>query len=270
MVRIVIIIAVVSVVLAVGTVTAVTVVLHSQPLPEDPPQNDADVAALPVEDDLAEAPASAAAPAVAPPPEAVPDEAPPAEEETAGEDEPIEDEAFADDDDAELFPADDDVKTRVAALIDSMTDEELREFDRQRRSARWQERRERSRRALPADHRLRTLGRLRGRYEDLQLNEAQETLIANFREVVTPRLELALQDVWAQKDAVRKEAGELKEQGLTEEAKVVWQRYGELSRQERDIKDDINQQYLTMLGGVLTDEQMTYVEKGKLPQRKKE
>jgi len=154
-------------------------------------------------------------------------------------------------------PADADVKTRIAALLDSLSGEEVGELGRQlgeRRRREWQERR---RRMLPSDGRLQML---RWRRDDnLRLNEAQEQKIVELRAIMNPKIEVSLQDIWAQEEELTQQVRTLYSEGRQDEARAIQEQLRDLRTQSNAAKAQLDVEYTQLLGSVLTPDQMAEI-----------
>lgn len=153
-----------------------------------------------------------------------------------------------------------DVKARIATLVNSLSEEEERELLRQlgqRRAEKWMETQKYS---LPTDFRLRGL-----RWQNkgqLKLSDAQQQQVTQFGEVMKPRIEAALQNVWAREAELREQANTLREEGREDEMRAVFEQLGELNRQSNDIKQELDTEFRAMLGQILTAEQMEVINSG--------
>ncbi len=150
------------------------------------------------------------------------------------------------------------VRQRMAGLLDSFTDEERRELTQQLRRERIAEWRERRRYSLPSSGRLRFLQFRRD--DTTKVTEGQEAQIAEIDEIMKPKIETALQAIWAQQKQLREQAEALRLEGREDEARQLWEQARDLRRQEREIKEQLDEEYKVLLRGVLTEEQMQYLE----------
>jgi len=154
-----------------------------------------------------------------------------------------------------------DVKSRIGALLDSLSEEESRELLRQAQARQMRQWRERARYLLPSDGRLQMLRW--GRAENLKLNEAQEQKITEFQEIMRSRTDEALQGVWAQEDELRERASALAAEGRTDEVRTIHGEIGRLHQETAEIKGQLDGEYKQLLRGLLTPDQMSVVERGR-------
>ena len=147
----------------------------------------------------------------------------------------------------------DDVRQRMATLLDTLTDEErgalVREHMRRRRAA-WIERRKY---ALPTDRKLRGLDRLD---DALKLSEVQRAQIEALQATFKPQIEMALQDVWARQSELRQRMRDLWEAGQREEAGALREQFSSLREESGEIKAELDTKYTESLVGILSAEQI--------------
>lgn len=158
----------------------------------------------------------------------------------------------------EPVDAGDDTAERVATIIESLSDEQeqalLQELQ-QRRMRRW---RDAQKYRLPSGQRLYALQWYQGGKH--KLNETQKARIKQFDEILRPKTETALQEMWNQEADLRQGIRDLNADGRREEARGLSQDLQPLRRDIRDAKNALDVEYKEMLRQVLTTEQMEYVE----------
>jgi hypothetical protein len=146
------------------------------------------------------------------------------------------------------------VKDFLGTLTDGEREALFLELSRQR-MARW---REDQKYRLPSDMKLMALRwHERGAY---QLDEGQKAEIARLSEAMRPRVEAALSSYWQREEALREEIAELHRQKRYEDAKPVYQQYGELNQQMAQARQQVDEEYKQWLRTVLTPDQMSFVE----------
>jgi len=174
-------------------------------------------------------------------------------DEPAGESDGPPPEAVAPAAEPEVDIAEADTRTRISALLDGLSKEEQEELNRQLRDRRMRQWREQQKYALPSEDWLRVL-RYR-RDGALKLNEVQQQQIDEFREIMKPKIDAALQGIWAQEADLRNQARTMAEAGQSQEAIAVQQQLGELRRQTAEAKRQVDEEFQAMLQGILTPDQ---------------
>lgn len=251
--RAIIAVAVVVALLAIGTVAAVSVFAPGRGPNEPDAEREANSATEARSSERRRAtPRRLVTRSETPAPAATPVAAQEIAEEASAADEPIGEE------DLELLPQDEDVRTRVAALLDSLTEEEQRELGRLLRDRRMSEWRERRQRMLPSDMRLMGLRYYQGGAH--QLSEGQQAQVEALRGQMEPRLQASLEGIWARQQELRDQAQTLASEGRQEEAQALFEQLGQLRQQENEVRQQLDQDYKQMLTGVLTPDQMQILE----------
>jgi len=152
-----------------------------------------------------------------------------------------------------------DVKARIGALLDGLSEDELQELHKQAQARRMRQWREESKYQLRSDGRLQILRW--GRNEALKLNEAQELKIAEFQEIMKSKTDEALSSVWAQEEGLRGRARALAAKGLNDEVRTIHGQLIQLQKETAEIKQQLDGEYKQFLRGILTPDQMAAVER---------
>jgi hypothetical protein len=147
----------------------------------------------------------------------------------------------------------DEVRERMAKLLDSLTDEERQALVRENRRRDMEARRERRRYALPSDRKLRGLDRLD---DALKLSDVQRAQVEATQATFKPQIEMALQDVWARQSELGQTMRELWAAGEREEAGALREQFGELREESNKIKAELDARYTESLAGILSTEQI--------------
>lgn len=147
---------------------------------------------------------------------------------------------------------------KVNRILADLNDEERRALMRAMGRRMGEQRREQRRYDLPSDRRLRRLERTRD--ETLRLSDAQREQIEALKGVMKPKIEAAMQGIWAKQEELRERASQLMEEGKREEARAVWQEYGPLREQTNEVQAPLDEEYKTSLSAILSPEQTQALE----------
>jgi len=248
--RILVGVAVVAVVLAIGAVVLVALGYMDNksadtPKPTETAEVSEEQALIITEESVAEAPGPVARPKAKPKPK------PEAPEKT--------DVAAA----LATAAADESPQDKANRILANLNDDEQRALMRAMGRRRMEQRRDRRRYELPSDRRLRSLERTRD--EALRLSDAQREQIEALKDVMKPQIEAAMQEIWAKQEELRERASQLMEEGKREEARAVWQEFGPLREQANEIQAPLDEQYKTSLAGILSPEQVEVLERAPEP-----
>ncbi len=142
---------------------------------------------------------------------------------------------------------------KVNRILADLNDEERRALMRAMGRRMGERRREQRRYDLPSDRRLRRLGRSRD--ETLRLSDAKRAQIEDLKGVMKPKIEAVMQEIWAKLDELRERAIQLMAEGKRDEARAVWQEFGPLREQTNEVQAPLDEEYKTSLSAILSPEQ---------------
>jgi hypothetical protein len=154
--------------------------------------------------------------------------------------------------------ADGDTADRIAAIVDSLSEEEEQALVRELQQRRMRRHREIQKYRLPSGQRLYSLQWYkRGEYK---LDDTQKARVEEFDEIMRPKIEAALQGMWSQETDLRQQITDLRAEGRREEVQMLYKDLGRLNKEIRDVKSDLDVEYNGMLRRVLTADQMAFME----------
>lgn len=150
------------------------------------------------------------------------------------------------------------VDAKVARVLDSLSDEEVQALTRElgrRQMRKWQDQ---VKYQLPSSMKLYGLQwHNRGAYK---IDEAQRVRITQIEESLKPRLDASLQTYWDQETALREQMMTAQSSGRSDDLRPLYEQMQQVQQQISTVKTDLDKEYRELLRGVLTPEQMEYLE----------
>ena len=147
---------------------------------------------------------------------------------------------------------------KVNRILADLNNEEQQALMRAMGRRMGEQRREQQRYDLPSDRRLRRLERSRD--ETLRLSDAQREQIEAVRSVMKPKIEAAMQGIWAKQEELQGQVSQLREEGKRDEIRAVFEQYGPLREQANELQAPLDEEYKTSLSAILSPEQTQALE----------
>jgi hypothetical protein len=162
--------------------------------------------------------------------------------------------------------AEDATADRVAAIIDSLSEGEEQALARELQQRRIRRHRDIQKYRLPSGQRLYVLQRYTGKQK---LDDTQKARVAEFDEIMRPKIEAALQGMWDENADLLRQIRGFSAEGRSDEVTMLHRDLISLNKEIRDAKSTLDVEYKEMLRQVLTVEQMEFVEAGSVTRHRR-
>lgn len=147
-------------------------------------------------------------------------------------------------------PENDELRQRISAMVDQLSDEERRAMSSELRRRQMEAFRQATRTGLSSDMQLLAITRRPG----MELSAEQQARIEELRNNMQPKVEAALAGIRSQREQIESQMRSMREQGLdTSQLRTQWR---ELRQRENEISQQLDVEYKASLSTVLSAEQL--------------